>query len=166
MFRLLTSFVLGPFLVALTHGLLGGGGGPLDSLTTGALAQAMLVLVFAVPIGLALFALAWKFRKLQWYWAAAGGAAIGLLFFGPALLPTVLDDGLRGWKKMEALVELGGFVVYTTCVALATWVLGIWRNPALWSRANCSPWRDRSPAPQYPSPANVETLHSQEDRNG
>ena len=134
MFRVLTAFVFGPFLGAFIQGLLRGRGEFAESLAIGALVQATFVLAVAVPIGLALFALAWKFRKLQWYWAAAGGGAIGLLFFGPAFLPIVIDDGLRDWKRMEALVDLGEFVIYTTGAALATWVLGIWRNTALWSR--------------------------------
>jgi hypothetical protein len=134
MFRLLTAFVVAPFVVAFIHGLLQGTGEPIESLAAGALVQAAMVLAVAVPVGMAFFAVAWKFKKLQWYWAAAGGAIIGLLFFGPVFLPTVVDDNLRDWKKIEALKNLGVFVIYTASVALATWVLGIWRNPAVWAR--------------------------------
>jgi uncharacterized membrane protein len=136
MFRLLTAFVVAPFAVAFVHGLTQGTGEGIESLAAGALVQAAIVLIVAVPIGLALFALAWKLKRLQWYWAAAAGAILGLLFFGPVFFPTVFDESLRDWKKVEALINLGGSVVYTTVVALATWALGIWRNPALWARQN------------------------------
>ncbi|WP_395689255.1 hypothetical protein [Caenimonas koreensis] len=134
MFRLLSAFVFAPFLVALLGRFVLGSGESIGALATGALVHAALVLVVAVPLGLALFAVAWKLKRLQWYWAAAGGAIIGMLFFGPAFVPTFFDDGLRDWKKIEALEDLAGFVMYTTVIALATWVLGIWRNPALWTR--------------------------------
>lgn len=134
MFRLLSAFVFAPFVVAFLSSLVLGSGESIGALATGALVHAALVLVVAVPLGLALLAIAWKFKKLQWYWAAAGGALIGMLYLGPIFVSTVFDEGLRDWKKIEALEDLAGFVMYTTVIALATWVLGIWRNPALWTR--------------------------------
>jgi hypothetical protein len=133
MLRLLIAFVAAPFLPACLRNLLLSGG-QFQTSALGALVETAYLLLFAVPLGLALFGVAWKFGKIQWYWAAAAGALVGLIFFVPVVLPTLADVRLRDWKKIEALTELGTVVVYCTGVALLTWVLGVWRNPALWRK--------------------------------
>jgi sugar phosphate permease len=127
--RLLTATVVAPFLVTLLAALPGIGGDRFESAMFSPLVQPAFTVMMIVPIILALFAVGWWHQKLQWYWAAAAGTLVGILLFGPMFWPTLADDNLRDWKRLDTLATLSGFVGYTAAIFLVAWVLGIWRNP-------------------------------------
>jgi hypothetical protein len=127
--RLFAAIVVAPFIVTFMAALPGVGGERFHSAMFSPFVQPAITVMMMVPIVLALFAVGWWLRRLQWYWAAAGGSSIGVLLFGPMFWTTLADDRLLDWKRLDALATLGGFIGYTVAVFLVAWGLGIWRNP-------------------------------------
>ncbi len=138
MFRLLAAFVLTPLVLILAWVMLQPSGDLGNyAMPWGVAAIHITVILLGVtPIAISLFAVCWAIKRIQWYWAVLAGGCLGLLCYGPFAADTVFNDRLRDWKKIEALQDLGVVVVGSMALALLIWILGIWRNPELWTRVS------------------------------
>jgi len=137
MFRLFLAFLLAPLLASATRGLIHAPS--YVSLQTyefaeGALRASLPIYLFALPLGIAAFAFTWSIGRIGLLSAIATGAAIAVIFFIGPVSGIVADEKLNDWYKTKVLVEAGNEVLFGAWVGAIAWVLGVWRNGALWVR--------------------------------
>lgn len=141
MARLFAAFLLGPWLaVALRVFWAAPGVATVDiskfiAITSRA---ALPIYLFALPIGLLAFAFALKIRRIGLLAAVVAGSVVALLFILAPTVGIVSDGRLNNWYKSRALADAAHEVLFGGCVGALIWLLGVWRNPALWLRSSDS----------------------------
>ena len=137
MFRLFLALLVAPFLASATRGLIQTPsyvGLQAYEFAEGALRASLPIYLFALPLGIAAFGVAWSVGRIGLLSAVVTGAAIAAIFFIGPLSGIVADPKLNDWYKTKVLVEAGAEVLFGACVGTIAWLLGVWRNSALWTR--------------------------------
>lgn len=95
---------------------------------------ALPVYVFALPMGLLFFGVAWRIGRVSLLFAALAGALAPFLMFGGMAFNVLGDQQINDWYQSKLMAAALYETLFGAWVGIVAWGLGVWRNPTFWKK--------------------------------
>lgn len=131
MLRVMAAFLIAPIVAWIGRLLLSENPLPANysDLAEAIFRAALPVYVFALPMGLLFFGVAWKIGRVNLLSAALAGSIAPFLMFGGMAFNVLGDQNINDWYKSKVMAVACYETLFGAWVGVVAWVLGVWRNP-------------------------------------